>query len=64
MAHCGGFIMGVKSLIPNMPRFVIVKVPPVTSSTESSPFLAFSTKASPSEQSDISLSNIFYDGDY
>lgn len=28
MAHCGGFIMAVNSLIPNMPKLEIVKVPP------------------------------------
>ena len=28
MAHCGGFMMAVNSLIPNMPKLEIVKVPP------------------------------------
>jgi hypothetical protein len=28
MAHCGGLIMAVNSLIPNIPKFEMVKVPP------------------------------------
>ena len=37
MALCGGLMMGVESIDPNTPPFVMVKVPPCISSTVNSP---------------------------
>ena len=41
MATSGGLMMGVKMSTPYIPRFVTVKVLPVTSSTVRVPALAF-----------------------
>jgi|TARA_B110000971_G_scaffold208160_1_gene233054 hypothetical protein len=41
IALCGGFIIGVPFRLPKTPPFEIVKVPPVISSIDRVPSLAF-----------------------
>ena len=38
---CGGFIMALKFLIPNIPKLDTVKFAPLYSSEDNSPFFAF-----------------------
>ena len=45
IALCGGLRMGVLSMLPNTPPFVMVKVPPVISSMVSLPSRAFTASS-------------------
>ena len=45
IALCGGLIIGVESIEPKVPPLVMVKVPPVISSTEIFPSRTFVAKS-------------------
>ena len=44
MAVCGGLMIGLNWVMPNVPRLVMENVPPVTSSVASLPSLAFAAR--------------------
>eukprot|EP00982_Pelagococcus_subviridis_P013714 31272-Pelagococcus_subviridis.AAC.9 len=50
IAACGGFTIAANCLIPNIPRFEIVKVPPIMSAGESFPSFAFPASALTSDE--------------